>query len=152
EDFLRGPRVGELIAGVAVATMAVLGSGAVHCWVDVQRAVRASGPPAFLRGPRLAGVWRWAWLGWRCYWPVLALLVLGFVAGTLPDHGLLFWPVVTLSGGLVIGSGLLEKRRGWEWLLEQRLTRGRGWLPGTLPRLVVAATFAGLVLAGAWTR
>jgi hypothetical protein len=151
EDFLEEPRAGELLAGAVVAVGAVLASGLVHCWVDVRRAARASGPPAFLRGPRLAAARRWLWLGWRCSWPVLALFVLGVVAGALPLPGLLSWPALTLAGGLVIGSGLLEKRRGWEWLREQRLTRERGWLPGTLPRLVVAATFAGLVLAGAWS-
>jgi hypothetical protein len=147
------PGAAELIAGAAVAGAAVLASGLVHCWVDVLRLLQGSGPPAFLQGPRWAAARRWLWLGWRRYRAVLALLVLGLVAGVLlRPHGLLLWPVVTLAGGLVIGLGLLEKRRGEEFLLEQRLARGKEWLPGTPPRLAAAASFAALVLAGAWSQ
>jgi hypothetical protein len=153
ESFLGEPDAREAIAVVVVAAGTILASGLVYCWVDLQRSLQVSWPPAFLGSPRLAAEWRWLWLEGRRYRPVLVFLALGFVLGALrPLHGLLFWPLVTLVGGLVIGSALLERRQGWQFLVEQRFTSGTSWIPGTLPRIVVAASFAGLVLAAAWAQ
>jgi hypothetical protein len=149
-DLLSGPGQAELLAGVVAAGAALLASALRYCRVDIRRSLGGVGQRPFAHG-RSAASLRWLWLLWRQGWPNLLLLVPGPAVGWwLPDRALLFWPVVTLAGGFVIGSAVLEKRQGWEFLREQRLG-GRGpWLPGTLARLLLAASFAGLVLGGAW--
>jgi hypothetical protein len=147
------PDRAELLGGVVVVGATLLASVLLHCWADIRRSLGDIGQRPFLTGPRYAASSRWLWLRWRQSWPILLLLILGFVVGWwLPTRAMLLWPVVTLAGGLIIGSALLERRQGWEFLQEQRLRGRTVWVPGTLAGLLVAACFGGLVLGGAVLR
>jgi hypothetical protein len=150
-EFVSEPGKAELLAGLVAAGAALLASALFHCWVDMQRSRGDFGQRPFWTGPRSARALRVLWLSWRQGWPILLLLSFGFVVGWwLPTRAMLLWPVVTLAGGLIIGSSLLERRQGQEFLQEQGLVGRAVWLLGTFTRLVLAASFGGLVLCGVW--